>query len=114
MKHVATVAELRQASKENVAEILITDPGLAGKMQVWQIIRTVSNVLVFVVLGLGIFAWANPLQIVALDAGGFRLARQILLGLGIALLFLEYLLPGVRTHKITGREAGGLKLVSRR
>jgi hypothetical protein len=114
MKQVATLAELKQASKANAPEILIVDPGLAKKMQVWQIIRMVSNVLVFVVLGLGIFAWANPLQIAALDAGGFRIARQVLLGFGIALLFLEYLLPGVRTHKIAGREAGGLKLVSRR
>ena len=107
---VATLKELRQAAKQGEEEIVVTDVGLARKVRVWQIIRKVAGILVFVILGLAIFAWANPLNIEFLTRPDARLVRQILLGVGIVLLFLEYLLPVVRTYRIAGQDDSGLKL----
>lgn len=114
MMRVSSLAELKQAGKLNAAEILITDEALAKKMRIWQVVRTVANILVIVILGIGIFAWANPLRIPELETGGLRIARQVLLGLGLGLLFLEYLLPGVRVFKVASEDAEGLRLVNRR
>jgi hypothetical protein len=112
--HVSNLAELKQAAARNAEEILITDEGLAKKMRVWQAVRSVANIAVIVILAIGIFAWANPLQIPLLESAGFRLARQVLLGLGVLLLFIEYVLPGTRVFKIAGRDDTGLRLVNRK
>ncbi|MFO7639565.1 MAG: hypothetical protein R6X14_09800 [bacterium] len=114
MTRVSSLAELKQASKQNEAEILITDEKLAAKMRAWQLIRTIANIAVIVILAVGIFAMVNPLDIPLLEGGGFRLARQVLLVVGVALLFLEYFLPGTRVFKIAGSDAEGLRLVNRR
>ncbi|HDR00056.1 MAG TPA: hypothetical protein ENN51_07230 [candidate division WOR-3 bacterium] len=114
MTRVSNLAELKQAGKLNAAEILIADEELARKMRAWQVIRTVANILVIVILAIAIFAWANPLGIPLLETGGFRVARQVMLAVGIGLLFLEYLLPGTRVFKIAGDEPEGLRLVNRR
>ena len=111
---VSTLDALKKAAKEGAAEITVIDSGLAGKVKAWQTIRKVANILVFLILGIGIFAWANPLQLTFLDAGAFRLTRQILLGVGVILLFAEYLLPVVRTYKTAGKDGAGLKLVRRK
>lgn len=78
-----------------------------------DIIRRVAGILVFVILGLAIFAWANPLGFKFLEATEARLVRQIALAFGIILLFADYLLPGVRNYKVTA-DNDGLRLVRRK
>ncbi|MFO7676160.1 MAG: hypothetical protein R6X12_07600 [bacterium] len=114
MIQVSDLAGLKQAAKQNAEQILIIDEDLAKKVLAWQTIRSVANVLVIVILGIGIFAWANPLQIPWLESGTFRLVRQVLLAVGVLLLFLEYVLPGTRVFKVAGRDDNGLRLVNRR
>ena len=111
---VSTLEELKKAAKEGVTEIVVADETLAKTVRVWHTLRQMANILVFLILGIGIFAWANPFQFAFLDSGAFRLARQILLGVGVLLLFAEYALPVVRLYKIGGADALGLKLVRRK
>jgi len=113
-KQTGTLKELKAAVRQQVEEITVTDPVLAYKVRVWSTIRTVANVLVFVILGLALLAWADPLHWEFLKTNGARLARQIMLGVGLVLLFLEYVLPIVRHYKIAGQDSLGLKLVPRR
>jgi len=111
---VSTLDELKKAVTAAEAEIVVTDEGLRKKVVLWDVLRTVANVVVVIVLILGIFAWANPMRIPALEEPGARLVRQILLGVGILLLFAEYLLPVVRLYKPVASDDSGLKLVPRK
>ena len=111
---VNSIKELRQAEKQGEPEITITDEKLAGRVRLMDIARRVAGILVFVILGLAIFAWANPLGFEFLSSPGARLARQVALAFGIILLFADYLLPGVRNYKVGPGPAGGLKLVRRK
>lgn len=110
---VSSLKELRKAEKQGEPEIVITDEKLVKQVRLMDIIRRVAGILVFVILGLAIFAWANPLGIEFLETPDARLARQVALAFGIILLFADYLLPGVRNYKLTP-ENDGLKLVRRR
>lgn len=111
---VNTMQELKAAAKRREPEIVVTDSALASRVIVLDKIRLVANILVFVILGLALFAWADPLRWDFLRTDGARLGRQIMLGFGLALLFVEYVLPVVRVYKIAGVEQFGLKLVPRR
>jgi hypothetical protein len=111
---VSTFDELKKAVSAGEAEIVVADETLRKKVVSWNVLRTIANVLVIVVLVIGIFAWANPMRIPALEETSARIARQILLGVGILLLFAEYLLPVVRLYKPAGSDAIGLKLVPRK
>ena len=114
MTRVSTMEELKKAVKERPDEILVADPVLAYKTRTWNTIRTVANISVFVILGLALFAWADPLHWQFLKTDGARLGRQIMLGLGLVMLFLEYVLPVVRHYKVVSEDEAGLKLTLRR
>lgn len=111
---VGNLRELREAVKRAEPEIVVPEPWLASKVRAWETLRKVANGLVFAVLALALFAWADPLGWSFLHTSGARLGRQVLLGFGVVLLFVEYLLPAVRHYKVTGQDEAGLKLVSRR
>lgn len=110
---VATMAELKKAVQSVEAEVVVTDDALAKRVRLWAVLRTIANVAVVVVLILAVFVWANPLRIPELEAGWVLMARRILLGVGVLLLFADYALPVVRHYKIAGSDAMGLKLVRR-
>ncbi|MEO0081966.1 MAG: hypothetical protein ABIL25_06720 [candidate division WOR-3 bacterium] len=112
--HVSTLKELKDAVKQQVDEITVSDPVLAYRVKAWNTVRTVANILVFIILGLALFAWADPLHWTFLKTDAARLVRQIMLGLGLVLLFLEYVIPVVRLYKPVSQGAGVLKLVPRR
>jgi hypothetical protein len=111
---VASLDELKKAVAAIEPEIVVTDEGLAKKVQFWNILRTIANILVIIVLGIGIAAWANPLRIPELEQTWALLARRIMLGVGVLLLFAEYVIPIVRLYKPAGSDALGLKLVPRK
>ena len=111
---VGTFYELRKAVAAGETEIVVTDEGLRKKVTFWNVLRTIANVLVIIVLAVGIFAWANPMRIPGLEEPWALLARRILLGVGIVLLFAEYLLPVVRLYKPAASDDTGLKLVPRK
>ena len=110
---VATMADLKKAVQAGEAEIVVTDEALTRRVRMWTVLRTVANVAVVVVLVIAIFVWANPMRIPLFEAGWALLARRIMLGVGVLLLFADYVLPVVRFYKIAGADALGLKLVRR-
>ena len=110
----ASMADLKRATKQGEAEVLVTDAKLARTVAVLEVIRKTANILVFVILAVGIFMWANPIGWDFLGSSTMQLVRRILLAAGIILLFGDYFLPVVRSYKISGRDDSGLKLVSRR
>ncbi len=112
--NVATIGELRQAVKAGASEIIVTDEQLARKVLVWNTLRTVANVAVIVILGVGVFAWSDPLGLPLLQKPWAALARRLILALGVLLLFADYLMPAVRLYKPIGADSIGLKLVPRR
>lgn len=114
MKTISSPEELKAAMKASELELKVTDPGLVRKVVAWSIVRRVTSILVFVILALAIFAWANPFDFGFLATPGARLGRQIVLGVGILLLFADYLMPVVRAYNVKGRDEDGLILVSRR
>jgi len=111
---VASLDELKKAVQAVEPEIVVTDEGLAKKVLFWNTLRTIANILVIVVLAAGIAWWANPLRIPELEQTWALLARRIMLGVGVLLLFAEYVLPIVRLYKPAGSDALGLKLVPRK
>ncbi|OYD15079.1 hypothetical protein CH330_06690 [candidate division WOR-3 bacterium JGI_Cruoil_03_51_56] len=111
---VTTLKELKKAAKQGEVEILVTSRDLSKKVRTWETIRKVANIVVFIILALAIFAWANPIGWDLLETGSARLARQIMLGVGVVLLFMDYFLPVVRNYKIAGQDKSGLKLVNRK
>ena len=112
--NVATLAELKGAVQAGQAEITVADESLARKVLIWNTLRTIANVAVIVILAVGIFAWADPLGLPMFRAPWAQLARRIVLGVGVLLLFAEYALPVVRLYKPAGSDALGLKLVPRK
>jgi len=111
---VASLVELKNAVKAVEPEIVVTDEGLAKKVLFWNTLRTIANILVVIVLVIAVAAWANPLRIPDLEQAWALLARRIMLGVGILLLFAEYVIPIVRLYKPAGKDALGLKLVPRK
>jgi hypothetical protein len=108
------MADLRQAVKAGEAEIVVTDEALGRKVRFWSVLRTVANVAVIVVLAVAIVVWVNPLKLPLFETGWVLLARRIVLGVGVLLLFADYVIPVVRLYKIAGQDATGLKLVPRK
>ncbi len=106
--------ELRQAVKKREPEITVSEPVLVKKVRLLMGLRLAANVAVFAILVIAIFMWANPLGIGFLEAGSGRLLRQILLFIGILLLFADYLMPVARHYKITVRSEGQIKLTLRK
>jgi len=111
---VASLEDLKKAVKAWEPEIVVTDEGLAKKVVFWNTLRIIANVLVIVVLAVGIAWWANPLRIPALEQEWALSVRRIVLGVGILMLFAEYVIPIVRLYKPAGRDSLGLKLVPRK
>ncbi len=112
--NVGTMDELRRAVKQMEPEIVVTDEKLQRTVMTWNVLRTIANIAVIVVLAVGIFAWANPMRIPALEAPWALSARRIILAVGILLLFAEYLMPVARLYKPAGQDALGLKLIPRK
>jgi len=111
---VTTLRELKAAAQRQEPEIVVADRKLAARVIFWNGLRLAANTVVFVILALAIFMWANPLHWDFLEGGKARLARQVMLGVGIVLLFADYLMPVVRSYKVAGRSEAGLKLVRRK
>lgn len=111
---VTNAAELKQAVKRLEPEILVTTPELIKKVRLLLALRTAANVIVFVILAVAIFMWANPLRVGFFDTGSGRLMRQVLLGIGILLLFADYLMPVARHYRIAVADAKEIKLILRR
>ncbi len=111
---VSSLDELKKAVKALEPEIVVTDEALARKVITWNTLRTIANVAVIVVLAVGIAAWANPLRIPQLEQTWALLARRVILGVGVLMLFAEYVIPVVRQYKPAGSDALGLKLVPRK
>ena len=109
-----TMAELKRAAKQGEAEVLVTDAKLARQVSLLEAVRRTANILVFVILAVGVFMWANPINWGFLGSGSMQLVRRILLAVGIVLLFSDYVLPVVRSYKVASRDETGLRLVSRR
>ena len=76
-------------------------------------VRTVANIVVYVILAAAVFMWADPLHLFDNAGAGLQWGKRIALGVGVALLFLDYLLPAVRQYK-PGKGRDGLVLVPRR
>jgi hypothetical protein len=111
---VASLDELKKAVQAVEPEIVVTDESLAKKVRFWNTLRTIANILVIVILAIAIFVWANPLRLPVLEETWALLARRIMLGVGVLLLFAEYVIPIVRLYKPAGSDALGLKLVPRK
>ena len=111
---VSSFDELKKAVKALETEIVVADEALAKKVLLWNTLRTIANVLVIIVLVIAIAVWANPMRIPELELEWALLVRRILLGFGILLLFVEYVIPVVRLYKPAGKDAFGLKLVPRK
>ncbi|HTW90770.1 MAG TPA: hypothetical protein VMH22_03595 [bacterium] len=111
---VASLDELKKAVKALEPEIVVTDEALVKKVLFWNTLRAIANVVVIVILAVGIAAWANPLRIPELEQTWALLARRIILGVGVLMLFAEYVIPVVRLYKPAGKDSLGLKLVPRK
>jgi len=111
---VASSQELKEAVARRDPEIVVTDEALGRRVQTLAVLRTAANVAVFVILAAAIFMWANPARWELLETNRVRLVRQVMLGVGILLLFADYLMPVVRHYRIAARDSSGLKLVPRR
>ncbi|MGB9742552.1 MAG: hypothetical protein ACP5JB_04245 [candidate division WOR-3 bacterium] len=111
---VNSEAELKQAVKNKEPELVFTAPALIKKVNRLMALRMAVNVLFFAILGLAVLMWANPLKIAFFESGSGRLVRQIMLLVGIGLLFADYLMPVARLYKISAKTQGQLKLVLRR
>jgi len=112
--NAATRGELLQAVRSGAPEIVVTDDELARRVLLWNRLRTIANVAVIVILGVGAFVWADPLGLPLLRESWAALVRRIILAVGVLLLFAEYLMPAVRLYKPVGSDAVGLRLVPRR
>jgi hypothetical protein len=108
------MADLRQAVRAGEAEIVVADEALGRKVRFWSVLRTVANVAVIVVLAVAIVVWVNPFNMEQLKTAEMLMARRIVLGVGVLLLFADYVIPVVRLYKIAGQDATGLKLVPRK
>lgn len=111
---VGNSQELKEAVGKREPEVVVTDEALARRIQTLSALRTAANIAVFVILAVALFMWANPAHWELLDTDKARLVRQIILGVGILLLFADYLMPVVRHYRIAARDKSGLKLVLRR
>jgi hypothetical protein len=111
---INSAAELKQAIKKKEPELVITAPELIKMVNRLMVLRVIINVLFFAILGFAVLMWANPLKISFFEAGSGRLVRQILLLIGIGLLFADYLMPVARLYKVSAKTEGQLKLVLRR
>ncbi len=112
--NVTTMAELKQAVKEGASEIVITDPGLAYKIGIYNTIRTVANILVFIIFALAVLVFVDPFHWEFLRTDAARTGQRVLLGVGLLLLFLDYFLPVVRQYRIVSKDENGVRLVPRR
>jgi hypothetical protein len=110
---VNSIAELQAAVKAGAEEIVVADETLAKRVMLFNTLRSVANVLVYVILALAIFFWANPLRIELFETSPFLWGRRIALGVGVVLLFVDYLLPAVRQYK-PAEDRDRLVLVPRR
>lgn len=106
--------ELKEAVKRLEAELVIIDPNLIRRVRLFLGLRQAANILVFVILAVAIFMWANPFRVQFFEANSGRLLRQILLGIGILLLFADYLMPVARHYRIVRYEEGQLHLALRK
>lgn len=111
---IQTDEELKQAVKKREPELVITSLAVIKKVMRLMVFRRAANVIFFVVLGLAILMLANPLKVTFFETNSGRLVRQILLLVGIILLFADYLIPVARLYKISGRDEKQLKLTLKR
>jgi hypothetical protein len=111
---VSTRAELRRAVKSGEPEIVVADDRLCRSVRIWSGLRAAANILVIIVLVAAIVMWVNPLKMGLFETATMLLVRRIVLGVGVLLLFADYVIPVVRLYKVAGRDDSGLKLVPRK
>ncbi len=113
-KVITNFEELKEAVKRQEPELVISEPAVIRRVRLQMGLRLAANITVFAILAIAIIMWANPLRIDFFETGSSRLIRQILLGVGILLLFADYLLPVARLYKIVAESEGQLKLSLRK
>ncbi|MEO0054033.1 MAG: hypothetical protein ABIK22_07795, partial [candidate division WOR-3 bacterium] len=90
--NISSREQLKQAVRNREPELEITDLELMSMVRRQMVLRQVLNIIFFVILGVAILLWANPMRLQFLDTGSGRTVRQILLLVGILLLFADYLI----------------------
>lgn len=105
--------ELDRAVKHQEPELLVEEPVLIRRIRLLINLRLAANILVFVILAVAIIMWANPFRIPFFEGGSGRLTRTIILGIGIILVFAEYLMPVARLYKIASFDGTHLRLILR-
>lgn len=107
---VADVSELAAAVAAREAEVLVTDEKLARRVMLQLTLRFAANAAAVVVLVLAVFMWADPLHLFDAAAAPMLWVRRGLLGVGVLLLFVDFLMPTARLYRSAGRDELGLKL----
>ncbi|MBM3314889.1 hypothetical protein FJY71_03485 [candidate division WOR-3 bacterium] len=105
---------MKEAVRKLEPEIVIADEALATRVRLLLGLRVAATVVVFVILAAALFMVTNPLHWPLLETREAGIVKNILLGVGILMLFAEYLMPVARLYKAAGQGAGGLKLVPRK
>ena len=79
MLRADSMADLKKAAQQGEAEVLVTEARLVRTVRLLEAIRKTANILVFVILAVGIFMWANPIGWDFLAGSTMQLVRRILL-----------------------------------
>jgi hypothetical protein len=112
--NISNNQELKEAIKRLEPELVIFEPDIIKRVRLLMGLRQAANIAVLVILAGAIFMWANPFGVPFFFTGNGRLVRQILLGIGVLLLFADYLMPVARHYRIARYEEGRLQLVLRK
>ncbi len=111
---VAKWNELREAVRRREQKIVVTDRQLARSVKLLHTLRNTAVVLVVIILAVAVIIVANPLQWSFLITPVARIVKNILVGVGLILIFAEYLVPVVRIYRIASQDSNGLHLIPRR
>jgi hypothetical protein len=110
MVTVADLSELAVAVAARESEVLVTDEKLARRVMLQLSLRFAANVAAVVILVLAVFMWADPLHLYDAAAAPMLWVRRGVLGVGVLLLFADFLMPTARFYRSAGRDELGLKL----
>jgi hypothetical protein len=111
---VSDKSTLKEAVRNREPEILVTDEELARHVRLLHGLRIGATVAVFVILAIALFMVTNPIRWQALETAEAAIVKNILLAVGVLLLFADYVMPVARLYRIAGQDAAGMKLVLRK
>lgn len=110
MVTAADPSQLAVAVAAREAEVLVTDEKLARRVMLQISLRFAANAAAVVTLVTAVFMWADPLHLLDAAATPMLWVRRGLLGIGMLLLFAEFLMPTARFYRSAGKDGLGLKL----